>query len=318
MAVGVSNLGSPEAKVSPVTTRGGRRKAPLQARARHNVTGYVFLAGAMICFSYWSWWPMIKEAISSFQYDNAVDKPSWVGWDNYHAVVHDPAFWPAWKATLIFALLALVLGYAVPFVIAIILNELRHAKAYFRLLVYLPVMLPPAAGAFLWKYFYDPDNGLFNTVLRDLGLPTSQWIYGSHTAMFSLVLFSTWLNMGSGTLIYLAALQGIPGELYEAAELDGAGVFRRIWSVTIPQTRLVLSLMLMLQIVATMQVFLEPFLMTSGGPGGITATVVYQIYQYAVPQQNIGFSAALGILLLLVLAVFAAVYLWLSNRGEKE
>jgi multiple sugar transport system permease protein len=211
-----------------------------------------------------------------------------------------------------------VLGYVVPFITAIILNEFRHANAYFRLLVYLPVMLPPAAGAFLFKYFYDPDAGLFNTVLRDLHLPTMQWIYGSSTAMFSLVLFSTWINMGSGTLIYLAALQGIPGELYEAAELDGAGLLRRIWTVTIPQTRLILSLMLMLQIVATMQVFLEPYLLTSGGPGGVTATIVYQIYQYAVPQQNIGYSAALGIMLLLVLAGFAALYLWISNRSEKE
>jgi multiple sugar transport system permease protein len=317
MVIGVSNLGTPEAQLASIRPR-RRRKAPLQQRVRHNATGYSFLIGAIICFSYFSWYPMVKEAISSFQYDNAVAKPTWVGWDNYSAVWHDPAFVPAWKATVTFALMALVLGYAVPFITAIILNEFRHASAYFRLLVYLPVMLPPAAGAFLFKYFYDPDAGLFNTVLRDLHLPTTQWIYGSGTAMFSLVLFSTWINMGSGTLIYLAALQGIPGELYEAAELDGAGVFRRIWTVTIPQTRMILSLMLMLQIVATMQVFLEPYLLTSGGPGGVTATVVYQIYQYAVPQQNIGYSAANGIMLLLELAGFAAVYLWLSNRSEKE
>jgi multiple sugar transport system permease protein len=317
MVIGVSKLGTPEAQLASTLPR-RRRKVPLQQRVRHNVTGYAFLIGAILCFTYFSWYPMVREAISSFQYDNAVDKPTWVGWANYSAVWHDPAFVPAWKATVTFALMALVLGYAVPFITAIILNEFRHASAYFRLLVYLPVMLPPAAGAFLFKYFYDPDAGLFNTVLRDLHLPTTQWIYGSSTAMFSLVLFSTWINMGSGTLIYLAALQGIPGELYEAAELDGAGLLRRIWTVTIPQTRLILSLMLMLQIVATMQVFLEPYLLTSGGPGGVTATIVYQIYQYAVPQQNIGYSAALGIMLLLVLAGFAALYLWISNRSEKE
>ncbi len=318
MAIGVSNLGTPAAASVTALPRRRKRKAPLKQRAQSNATGYGFLLGAVICFSYFSWYPMVREAISSFQYDDAVHSPTWVGTANYSAVWNDPSFGPAWKATVTFALMALVLGYAVPFVTAIILNEFRHAKAYFRLLVYLPVMLPPAAGAFLFKYFYDPDSGLFNTLLRDVGLPTSQWIYGSHTAMFSLVLFSTWINMGSGTLIYLAALQGIPGELYEAAELDGAGIFRRIWSVTIPQTRMILSLMLMLQIVATMQVFLEPFLMTSGGPGGVTNTVVMLIYQYAVPQQNIGYSAALGVMLLLILAGFAAFYLWLSNRSEKD
>lgn len=321
MAIGVPNLGTPSAPTTPpmsAVPRRHKRKAPLKQRAQANGTGYLFLLGAFVCFSYFSWYPMVREAISSFQYDNAVDAPTWVGWQNYSAVWHDPSFVPAWQATATFALMALVLGYALPFVTAIILNEFRHAKAYFRLLVYLPVMLPPAAGAFLFKYFYNPDGGLFNTVLRDLGLPTSQWIYGSHTAMFSLVLFSTWINMGSGTLIYLAALQGIPGELYEAAELDGAGLLRRIWTVTIPQTRLILSLMLMLQIVATMQVFLEPYLLTSGGPGGVTNTIVMQIYQYAVPQQNIGFSAALGVMLLVILAGFAAGYLWLSNRSEKD
>ncbi len=318
MAIGVSNRGSSPSRLANGVARRPKRKAPLPQRARRNAISYLFLAGALVCFSYWSWLPMIREAISSFQFDNAVDKPTWVGWKNYSAVWHDPAFVPAWKATVTFALMALVLGYAVPFVLAVILNEFRHAKAYFRLLVYLPVMLPPAAGAFLWKYFYDPDAGLFNTVLRALHLPTSQWIYSENTALFSLVLFSTWINMGSGTLIYLAALQGIPGELYEAAELDGAGIFRRIWNVTIPQTRLVLSLMLLLQIVATMQVFMEPYLMTSGGPNGVTATVVYQIYQYAVPQQNIGFSAALGIMLLIILGGFSLVYLWLNNRREQD
>ena len=318
MAIGVSNLGTPAAARASYAPGRRRRKAPLKQRAQANGTGYLFLLGAFICFSYFSWYPMVREAISSFQLDNSVSTPTFVGWQNYRAVWNDPSFVPAWKATVVFALMALVLGYAVPFVTAVILNEFRHANAYFRLLVYLPVMLPPAAGAFLFKYFYDPDAGLFNTVLRDLGLPTSQWIYGSHTALFSLVLFSTWINMGSGTLIYLAALQGIPGELYEAAELDGAGLLRRIWTVTIPQTRLILSLMLLLQIVATMQVFLEPYLLTSGGPGGVTATVVYQIYQYAVPQQNIGYSAALGIMLLVVLAGFAALYLWINNRSERD
>ena len=319
MAIGV-NVGVSEAGAAASLIHRRKRKAPLAARARSNLTGYGFLFGATICFAYFSWYPMIKEGIASFQYTNSVDVTKWVGTDNYHAVVNDPSFGQAWKATVIFALLALVLGYAVPFFLAVILNEFRHASAYFRLLVYLPVMLPPAAGAFLFKYFYDPGNGLFDTVLRDLGLPTSQWLQASNSwvPLLSLVIFSTWINMGSGTLIYLASLQSIPGELYEAAELDGAGALRRIWTVTIPQTRMILSLMLMLQIVATMQVFLEPFIMTSGGPNGDTATVVYQIYQYAIPQGNIGYAAALGMMLLVILAVFAGIYLWLNSRSEED
>jgi multiple sugar transport system permease protein len=126
------------------------------------------------------------------------------------------------------------------------------------------------------------------------------------------------MNMGGAALIYLAALQGIPGELYEAAELDGAGLLRKIWHVTIPQTRLILSLMLLMQIIATMQVFVEPFLLTGGaGPEGSTTTVVYLIYQYAFNFNNYGAAAALGLLLLVLLAGFSAAYVKLS-RAEDE
>jgi multiple sugar transport system permease protein len=135
--------------------------------------------------------------------------------------------------------------------------------------------------------------------------------------MLSVVIASTWMNMGGATLIYLAALQTIPGELYEAAELDGAGLLRRIWHVTIPQTRLILSLLLLLQIVATMQVFVEPFLLTGGnGPQGSTTTVVYLVYQYAFNFNNYGSASALGLVMLVVLAGFSAVYVRLSRAAD--
>jgi multiple sugar transport system permease protein len=131
-----------------------------------------------------------------------------------------------------------------------------------------------------------------------------------------LVVFSTWANMGGSVLIYLAALQGVPGELYEAAEIDGSGVLRRLWHVTVPQVRLILSLMLMLQIVNTMQVFLEPYVISGGANG--TTSVVYQIYDYAFSFNNYGDASALGILLLLVLMGFAVVYLKLARSVEED
>jgi multiple sugar transport system permease protein len=301
-------------KGAPAAPRGPR----LQRVLRRDLTGYLFLAGAVICFAFFSWYPIYREILLSFQKTNFAGTTTWVGSRNYSRVKLDPEFWAAWRNTIYFTLLALVLGYAVPFLVAIVLNEIRHAQSYFRLLVYLPVMMPPAAAAFLFQWFYDPGEGLFNTVLRDLHLPTSHWLNSTTMAMPSLVLFSTWINMGSATLIYLASLQGIPGELYEAAELDGAGIGKRIWHVTIPQTRLILSLMLMVQIVATMQVFLEPFILTGGGPEGKTTTVVYLIYEYAFHFNNYGSAAALGVVLLVALAGFAAVYLWLIRKTDEE
>jgi multiple sugar transport system permease protein len=307
------------------TGRGNRR---LIVAARRNATAWSFLLGAVLCFAFFSWYPMLREIVMSFQgrrlSTTGLPVTTWVGLANYRRIFHDPTFWLAWRNTLEFTLLALVFGYAVPFFTAILLNELRHAKGYLRCLVYLPVMLPPTSALLLFLYFYDPTYGLFNEILHALHLPVSQWTQSGGTgfvsmAMISVVIAATWMNMGGATLIYLAALQNIPGELYEAAELDGAGIVKKIRHVTIPQTKLILSMLLMLQIVATMQMFVEAFILTSGGEGvnNNTVTVVNLIYQYAFAlsgASNYNSASALGVVLMCVLAAFSGGYLWLGRE----
>lgn len=297
-----------------------RRKAPLGRRVRRNLVSYAFLVGAILCFLTFSWYPIVHEFLLSFQHLNKIGQSEgWRGWRNYQNMIHDPSFWTSVRVTLVFTGLALIFGYAVPFILAVGLNEFRHAQSYFRLLVYLPVMLPPVAAAFLWRWFYAPDNsGFFNSILHFLHLPTSQWLQSPNNTfvVLCMVVFSTWSNMGSGVLIYLASLQGIPGELYEAAELDGAGILKRVWHVTIPQTRLILSLMLLTQVVATMQTFTESLALTRGEPG--TGTLVYLVYQDATNFGNFGGSAVISSVLLIVLAVFSGAYLYVSRRVAEE
>jgi multiple sugar transport system permease protein len=298
-----------------------RRVRPASRRGRdvrRNLSAYGFLCAALVCFALFSWYPIVREIILSFQKTNFVGQTSWVGLRNFHRVIADPAFGAAWKNTAVFTLLALLCGYAVPFVTALVLNELRHARAYLRFVVYLPVMLPPAVSVLLFKWFYNPGPGLFNEILRFVHLPTLAWLDSGRTALLSLVIVATWTNMGSGTLIYLAALQTVPAELYEAAELDGAGIVRRIRHITIPQTRLILLVMLLLQVIATMQVFIEPYLLTGGGPDNATVSVVYLMYQYAFNFNNYGGGGALGFMLMLVLIVFSAVYLRLSREDRSS
>jgi len=295
----------------------GKPRARRRGRARRSLQGYLFLLGAVLCFALFSWYPMVREFIMAFQRTKR-GRTTWVGWDNLHRIMADPAFWQAWRNTVTFTVLALILGFAVPFFVAVLLNEFRHGQAYLRILVFLPVMLPQVASALLFRYFYDPKYGLFNQILHFFQLPGSAWLSSKDTALLSVVIAATWMNMGSATLIYLAALQGIPGELYEAAELDGAGLWRRIWHVTIPQTRMILSLMLLLQVVATMQMFTEAYMLTGGsGPQGSTLTVVYLIYNYAFNFNNFGSAAALGVVMLLVLGAFSGVYLWLERRVKE-
>ncbi|MER7355462.1 carbohydrate ABC transporter permease [Nonomuraea dietziae] len=294
----------------------GRRPPSRRGReARRNLTAYGFLVAALICFGLFSWYPMVREVLLSLQENNFVDAPTWVGLDNFETVVEDPAFAQAWINTAAFTGLALLIGYVIPFCAAVILNELRHAKAYLRFVVYLPVMLPPAVSVLLFKWFYDPGPGLFNQILGFFHLPGLAWLDSTDTALISLVIVSTWMNLGSGTLIYLAALQTIPSELYEAAELDGAGMFKRIRHVTIPQTKLILLVMLLLQVIATMQVFIEPFMLTGGGPENATVTVAYLMYQYAFNFGNFGGGSAMGLMLMIVLIVFSAVYLRVSREN---
>jgi len=295
-----------------------RRQSRFAREVRRNVQAYSFLIGAVLCFTVFTWYPMIREIIESFQHLH-YGNTGFSGLRNYRQITADPFFWQAWRNTLQFTGLALLLGFALPFAAAVVINEFRHAQAYLRVLVYLPVMLPPVAGILLFRnYFMDPSGaGLFNQLLHAAHLPASQWWGSASSAMPSLVLISTWTNMGSATLIYLAALQGIPGELYEAAEIDGAGLFKRIWHVTIPQTRTILSLLLMLQIVATMQMFTEAFVATGGGPESSTVTIVYLAYNYAFQFSNFNTAEALGVIMFIVLGVFSAIYVRIERRGNE-
>jgi multiple sugar transport system permease protein len=293
-------------------------RGSLGRKVKDNLTGHAFLIGAVACFALFMWFPMVRGIVMSFQRTRR-GETSWVGWDNYVRIVADPSFWTAWKNTFVFTILALVLGYALPFFVAILLNEFRHAKGYLRVLVYLPVMLPPASALFLFKFYaYDPSEaGLFNAILKFLHLPTSEWMQSPTMTIPAMVIASTWMNMGSAVLIYLASLQNIPGELYEAAELDGAGIWRRIWNVTIPQTRLILALLAMIQIVATMQLFIEPLILANGAGTQDSATsVAYLIYQHGFFQNDLNGAAALGVIMLLVLAVFSAVYVRLTTKQD--
>ncbi|THA58971.1 sugar ABC transporter permease [Streptomyces sp. A0958] len=280
---------------------------------RENLTAYVFLAAGLICFALFSWYPIVRGLLLGFQQVNFSQPATWVGWENYQRLFDDPLFTTAWKNTGYFTLLALVFGFAAPFATAVVLNEFRHARSYLRMTVYLPVMLPPIVTMLLWRWFYDPGPGLFNNVLKIFHLPAQQWLESEHLAMVSLVLVSTWANMGTTTLIYLAALGSIPGELYEAAELDGATIRQRLTHVTIPQMRFILMITLLLQVIGTMQVFIEPFVLTGGGPDDATVTVLLLLYRYAFIYNDFGMASAMSTVLFLVLGVFAAVYLRLSR-----
>jgi multiple sugar transport system permease protein len=297
----------------PDTAPRGRLRT-LRARYANGFAALLFLVPLLVLFGWFAWWPIGKSVILSFQQTNLVDAPTWVGLDNFRFLFHDPLLWTTLKNTAWFVALALVIGFPVPIMLAMLVSELRRLGGVFRVLIYLPVVVPPVVALMLWRWFYDPDFGLFNQVLGYVGLGPYPWLQSTASAMPSLVLAATWANAGSTTLIYLAALAGVPTELYEAAELDGASIWRRIWHVTLPQLRGVILVMLLLQIIGTFQVFTEPFILTDGGPEDSTVSVLLLIYRYAFLDGDYGTAAALSVLLAAALAVLSAVYLRLTRK----
>lgn len=288
-----------------------RRTTPL-ARVRREAHTLVFLLPMLVIFSVFAWFPIGRAVVMSLQTTNLVTAPKFVGLQNFRDVIADPQLWKALKNTLYFAFLALVFGYPVPLVAAVVMSEVRRFKGLFSALAYLPVVVPPVVAVLLWKIFYDASpNGVFNRILGVVGLGPYPWLQDAGFAMPSLVLEATWAAAGGTVIVYLAAITSVAPELYDAAEADGAGIWRKVWHVTLPQLRGVLLITFILQIIGTTQVFLEPFLFTDGGPAKATLTVLLLIYNYAFANSlggAYGAATALSLMLAVVLAVFSAVY----------
>ncbi|HEX7303489.1 sugar ABC transporter permease [Lentzea sp.] len=301
------------AAVPPPPRAPRRRRSPVTWVRRGGLTTLLFLVPLLVVFGVFSWAPIVQSVVMSFQRTNLVGPVTFVGLDNFAQVLGDPLPWTAVRNTLWFAVLALVFGYPIPLVAAVLISEVRQRKGLFSALAYLPVVVPPVVAVLLWKFFYDASpSGVFNTVLGWAGLGPWQWLQDPGSAMPALVLEATWAAAGGTVIIYLAALAGVPAEQYEAAEIDGAGIWRKIWHVTLPRLRGVLLVTFILQIIGTAQVFLEPFLFTGGGPANSTMTILLLIYDYAFASSlggDYGAATALSIMLAVVLAVLSALYL---------
>lgn len=288
---------------------------------RGGLTTLAFALPMILVFGAFSLWPIARSMVMAFQETNLAGTATWVGLQNFEWVLTDPDLPIAIRNTAWFAFLALLFGFPLPLIGAVLMSEVKRLKGFYTALAYLPVVIPPVVSVLLWKFFYDGSpTGVFNQLLGWFGLGPFPWLNDKYWAMPSLVLEATWAGAGGTVIIYLAALVGVPGDLYEAAELDGAGLWHKIWHVTLPQLRGVLFITLILQIIATAQVFLEPYLFTGGGPNKATLTILLMIYNYAFGASlgsDYGAATALSMMLAVFLALFSLVYFRLS-RGWSQ
>jgi multiple sugar transport system permease protein len=301
--------------VSPIprARRGIRWRRFLQ----ENIPAYLYLLPALFVFAMYLWWPIVQAFLVAFQHVDLIHPPTWNGLDNFRKVLSDPVFFKAWGNALYYTILSLFFGYMAPVILAIALNEMRW-KSFFRTAFYLPGILPGVVTALLWAYILAPGpDGLANSILRLLGLPPVPWLQSGRTAMGSFVLMSVWAGAGGAALMYLAALQGIPAHLYDAAEIDGANFWQRMIHVTLPQIRGVMLLFLAGQIIGTMQLFTEPYVVTGGGPANATVTPMLLLYRYAFDQFDFGAANAMGLITFFVLSGLSFWYVRIILRASQ-
>ena len=281
---------------------------------RFRLWGTLFVLPEIIIFLLFLWVPIIKGMVYSFYNIDFVGGNVFVGLQNYVDVISSGDFPIAVRNTLYYMLLCLLIGFWVPAVVAIGISELRRFQGFARIAGYLPSVIPSIVLYGLWVWFYDP-IGPINTLLGYFGIAPVDF-FSKSLSMVSIVLMETWQSFGGAVLIYIAAIVGIPRDLYEAAEIDGAGVWQRIKSITLPSLRPQLVLMFLLQLINTSQGFQAQLAMTGGGPDNATLTYMLLMNREAFTYLHFGKATALGSLMFAVMVLFSILYLRLQKRSD--
>lgn len=276
-----------------------------------------FLAPAIISILLWSYYPLIRGAVMAFQEYRIVGDAQWAGLDNFIRVVQNPSFWVSWLRTLQYVLLTLAIGFLSPVFLAFMLCEIPKGKVFFRFLFFLPHLTSALVVTLLWKLMFDPtENGILNSLLLSLGMEGRSWLQDPSLAMVCCILPGAWAGAGISSLIYIAALDSLPKDYYEAAALDGAGIFGRIIHITLPQLAPLMIINFVGAFIAAFQGIGSIFLLTFGGPGDATEVLSLQIWKEAY--NNLRFSVATTMAWFLGIALIGWTYLQIKLLGKVE
>ncbi|WP_152190324.1 carbohydrate ABC transporter permease [Georgenia satyanarayanai] len=298
---------------------GRRRGIPVHGKA----TPWLFLAPYLVLFLGFVVAPIVVGAwISLHRWDYTLPNKPFVGLDNYTQLFDTSSiaaaqFWDAMEATAIFTVFSVPLLLTVPLAVALVMNMKFKGRTFFRAVYFAPYVLGVAVVAILWRYLLDNNIGLVNHYLGLLGLPDDiPWLTSSPAVWVSLVGVTVWWTLGFNAVIYLAALQDIPGELYEAARVDGANRWQQFRNVTLPGLRPVLAFITTITIIASANMFGQSYLMTSGGPGRETRTAIYQIAETGLRNFQMGSAAAMSYVLTVALMALSIVVFWIFRERK--
>jgi multiple sugar transport system permease protein len=277
--------------------------------------GYVFIAPWLVSFLAFDLIPILSGFYHSFtQWTATGSEARFVGWSNYtEALTQDPLFWIAIRNTLYYMGVSVPLGLVVAFLLALLLNSNIRGMAAYRTIYYLPSVVPVVAASIVWVFIFETRRGILNFVLEAVGLPPIRWLSDPTWAMPALIIMSLW-GLGATMIIFLAGLQGIPPELYEAAQVDGATAVQRLFRITVPLMTPTLFFTLILNLVNAFQAFANAFILTNGGPNNATLLYMIHIYNHAFRYFRMGYASALAVMLFVVVFVLTVFVYRTSNR----
>ena len=300
----------------PASLGGG---TPLNATLRRRATVVAFLAPALIILGVFVAWPMLSALGLSFTDASGFGDSNFIGLANYVRVFTDPQILRSIANTGLYAMLFTPVAIIVALVLALIVNSPRLLfRGFFRSTLFLPFVVSLAVAAFAWSYLLDPQVGLLNYWLQGAGIRIGNVLQDPLLAMPTVVLVAVWKSFGFYMVIFLAGLQDIPGNLYEAAELDGANAWKRFTNVTYPMLSNTLAFVVIIALIAAFQAFDQIYVLTGGGPYRSTETIVMQVYQSGFKDLDLGFASALSYVLLIITLLLSLVqFLFFGRRGEE-
>jgi multiple sugar transport system permease protein len=298
------------------------RRVRFNYRQREALGGYLFILPWILGLVIFIAYPIVASLYYSFTDYQVVMDPVWIGTQNYERLIRDDFFWQAMKVTTIYVAVSVPLGLVLSFLVALLMNQNVKGIGFWRTIFYLPNLVPLVAGTMLWLWVFNPEFGLINGLLEQVGVEGPLWLRSQTWSLPSLIIMNLW-SVGGATLIYLAGLQGIPSDLYDAVATDGGGAWAKFRTVTIPQMSPVIFYNLILGLIAGFQVFAQPLIMTGGGPRSSTLFVVLYLYYNAFRDFRMGYASAIAWVLFLVILVLTILMFrisrsWVYYEGERR
>ena len=264
--------------------------------------------------------PVVWAFVLSFEQNDLTSPGTWVGLDNYQKLLHDPQFANSVRNTILYTAVFVPVSVIGALLVAAALNRRVRGMTFYRLAVFIPVVTSTVATAIMFNWLLDPDFGMVNAALNKVGIPEQGFFRDPHEALMSIVAMTVWGWLGFGVIIYLAALQSVPGELLEAAAIDGCSRWRAFWRVEVPLLAPATLFLVIWLTINALQLFDEIYVTTKGGPVGATTVVVYYLYQQAFLFFNGGYASAIAYVLFLAILVVTAIQLTVGRRlshGER-